>query len=159
MPVGEIMDDSEQNAWEATPVAVVLTIEEQARQFYSARRLGRARQHYEKLVKMRPEVSQYWMMLGVIYRRQNRLVKALTCLQRAVDLDSGSRNALLNLGECLVLAGKLEEGVDILRAVFEMGFVDGKSAEEQDQMTKRAGAQLAMLREIARSVRAQISGR
>lgn len=130
---------------------VVLTVEEQAKTFYSDGRLDRAQQLFEKLVKMRPKASPYWSMLGVIHRRREQLVPALQCLQQAVDLDSSNRNALVNLGETLVLAGKVEEGADVLRAVFEMGFVEGTPAEDQDVLTKRAGAELAMLREAAQT--------
>ena len=150
---------SEERAWESTPDLVVLAIDEQARRLYGDERLDRARELYEKLVRMRPNASQYWAMLGVIHRRQDRLVKALKALERAVDIEPMNRNALVNLGESLVLAGKVEEGTKVLRAVFDMGYDEDKPAKEHDVITKRAGAQLAMLHEIAQGVLSgEISG-
>ena len=148
----EVAQSDEEQAWQATPNRVVLAIDQQAKSFYSEGRLSRARMLYKKLVRMRPEASQFWAMLGIIHRRQDRIVQALQCLQQAVELDSGNRNALVNLGESLVLAGKIEEGTEVLRAVYDMSRVEGKSAQEQDVFTKRAGAQLAILKEIADAV-------
>lgn len=142
----------EQRAWESTPDLVVLAIEQQAQRLYGDERLDRARELYEKLVKMRPRGSQYWAMLGVIHRRQGHLVRALKALERAVDIQPENRNALVNFGEALVLAGKPEEGAQILRAVFDMGYDPDKEAKDHDVITKRAGAQLAVLHEIAQGV-------
>lgn len=138
----------EERAWEATPDMVVITIMEQVKTFYGEGRLDRARELLEKVVKMRPAANQAWAFLGVIHRRQDRLVKALQCLQTAVELDSSDRNALVNLAETLTIVGKVEEGVDLLRAVFEMGYVQGEPPEEQDIITRRAGSQLAILQKV-----------
>jgi Flp pilus assembly protein TadD len=142
-----------QQAWEATPDLAVLAIEKQARTFYSEERLDRSRELFEKLVKMRPEVGPYHALLGIIHRRQERWVPALQSLQRAVEIDSTDRNALVNLGESLIIVGKAEEGVDILSVVFKMGYEKGKPPAEQDQFTKRAGAQLALLEQAAKAVK------
>ena len=152
MTVDDSAESTNERAWRAIPPMVVLTIEEQATSFYTGGRLHRARQLFEILVKMRPSAAQCWMMLGVIHRRNGDLIRALTSLQRAAELDATNRAALINLGECLVLAGRIEEGVDVMRAVFDMGFVDGAPAVDQDGMTKRAGAQLAVLRELAEAM-------
>lgn len=141
-----------QQAWEATPDLAVLAIEKQARKFYAEERLDRARELLEKLVKMRPQVGPYHALLGVIHRREDRWVPALQCLQRAVEIDSSDRNALVNLGESLVICGKVQEGADLLMTVFEMGFEKGKPPAEQDQLTKRAGAQLAILEKVGKSL-------
>ena len=139
-------------AWQATPDMVVLAVDQQAQRFYAEGRLARARELFEKLLRMRPEVSQFWAMLGVIHRREERLVQALQCLQQAVELDTENRNALVNLGETLVLAGKVDEGTEVLRALFDISRVEGKPAREQDVFTKRAGAQLAIIKEIADAI-------
>lgn len=143
---------NEDRAWRAAPDLVVFTVEQQARRFYDDQRMERALHLYEKLVRMRPEASQYRAMVGIIYRRQQRLVKALKALERAVDLNPTNRNALVNLGESLILAGKPVEGTRVLRAVFEMGYTKGKPPADHDAITKRAGAQLAMLHDIADGV-------
>lgn len=142
-----------QRAWEATPDLVVAAVENQATEFYTKGRLERSQELFEKLVVMRPQVAHYHSMLGIVHRRQGRLVKGLQSLQRAAELDPDDRNALVNLGESLVIAGKVLEGADVLRAVFQMGYERGKPPSEQDQFTKRAGAQLAILEQIARGVK------
>lgn len=149
---------NEDRAWQAAPDPVVLAIEQQARQFYSEDRLDRALDLVEKLVKMRPDTSQYWALLGVIHRRQDRLVAALQALERAVDIAPENKNALVNLGECLVVAGKVPEGAKLLRAVYDMGYDPDMPPEEHDVFTKRAGAQLAMLSEIVDGVAEQYDG-
>ncbi len=142
----------EERAWESTPDLVVLAVDAQARRLYGDERLDRARELYEKLVRMRPKGSQYWAMLGVIHRRQGRLVRALKALEKAVDIEPMNRNALVNLGEALVLAGRPEEGAEVLRAVFDMGYDADRPVEDHDVITKRAGAQLAILHKIAQGV-------
>lgn len=146
--------EQRRDAWESTPDMVVETIEQKARQYYADERLDRALELTEKLVRMRPEVSQYWALLGVVHRRLDELVPALQYLQEAVDLEPTNRNALVNLGECLVIAGKLKEGADVLRAVFEMGYDQEVEPEDHDVFTKRAGAQLAILQKVVEDVEA-----
>lgn len=145
---------NEEIAWEAVPTTVVLAIEQQAKRFYAEERLDRARELSEKLVKMRPESSQHWALCGVIYRRHGRLLRALKCLQKAVELDSSNKNALVNLGESLILVGKVVEGADILRVVFENGYDADKTPAEHDVFTKRAGAQLQILNRVAEAAQA-----
>ena len=147
-----MMEDEAIKDWEAVPAWVVMTIQAQAEDHYGAGRLERAGESYERLVEMRPKASQYWAMLGVVARRQGRWVAGLKALQRAVELAPQNRNAMVNLGELLICAGKLEEGVEVLNAVFEMGLEPGLSVEEQDMITRRAGAQLAMMERLARGV-------
>lgn len=137
-----------EEAWAATPDVAVVAVEKQARTFYGEDRLDRAEELYEKLTKMRPEVSEFHAMLGIIHRRRERMVRALQSLQRAAELDPTDRNALVNLGECLVTVGKVKEGADLLLAVFKMGYEKEKSPAEQDVFTKRAGAQLAILEKV-----------
>lgn len=146
---------STQKAWQATPDMAVLAVEQQARELYAEGRLNRARELVEKLVKMRPEVSQYWALLGVIHRRNDELVQALQCLQEAAELNPSNRNALVNLGESLVLAGKVPEGAEVLRAVFDMGYEEDKPPEDHDEFTKRAGAQLAIIQKVLEGVEAE----
>lgn len=146
------MEMSREDAWESTPDPIALAILEQAKRFYADDRLDRARELAETLISMRPDAGPCWAFLGVIHRRQDRLVAALQCLQRAAELDPTDRNALANLGESLVLAGKLEEGARILRALFEMGYVPGTPPEEQDPFTRRAGAQLALLQKVLQAL-------
>ncbi len=145
----------EERAWEATPNMVVMAIAEQAESFYSEGRLDRAGELTKKLVRMRPESSYYWTLLGVIHRRREETVQALQALQRAAELDASNKNALVNLGETLVIAGKVPEGAEMLRAVFEMGYDEEMAPEDHDVYTKRAGAQLAILQKVVEGIRAE----
>ncbi|TXD36478.1 tetratricopeptide repeat protein [Lujinxingia vulgaris] len=145
-----------EQAWEAAPDLVAAQTQELARRFYKKGELGRAEEVLGKLIKMRPAMSWAHALLGVVYRRQGRLLKALESLQRAAEIDNTDRNTLVNLGECLVLAGKVPEGVDVLRAVFEMGYDPEKAPEEHDMLTRRAGAQLEVIQRAARKVEADL---
>lgn len=146
------MDKFEREGWQKVPGWWVLTLEAQGEAHYGAGRLERAMAVYQRLIEMRPEASQYWAMLGIIHRRRGEVVQGLEALQRSVELDAHNRNGLVNLGEMLIGAGKVEEGVELLKVVFEMGYREGLSVEDQDQMTRRAGAQLAMMERLAREV-------
>lgn len=141
-----------QRAWEATPDAVAMAFKEQATKLYADGHLDRAQQVLEKLVKMRPEAGPVWAFLGVVHRRQKQMVKALQYLQKAVELDPTDRNALVNLGECLIIAGKVEEGAQLLHAVFEMGYDPQIDPDDHDVFTRRAGAQLALMKEAFKAI-------
>ena len=152
------MERKEGEGWQAVPGWLVLTLEAQAEEHYGAGRLDRAMTAYRRLIEMRPSASQYWAMLGIIHRRQGEVVAGLEALQRSVELDANNRNGLVNLGEMLIGAGKVEEGVELLKVVFEMGYREDVSVEEQDMMTRRAGAQLAMMERLAREVMDRAEG-
>ncbi|MFU8803537.1 MAG: tetratricopeptide repeat protein [Bradymonadaceae bacterium] len=149
----EDKENMRSEAMRATPDLVVFQLETTAIEHYQAERLDRAGEFLEKLVEMRPENVDYWALLGVIRRRQGRRIPALEALNQAVELDPTDKNALINLAETLVEAGKVEEGVDLLRAIFEMDYVKGKPAAEQDYFTQRAGAQLAIIKEVLEGTR------
>ncbi|RAL23105.1 hypothetical protein DL240_09490 [Lujinxingia litoralis] len=143
---------STERAWQAAPDIVAAQVQALARKYYEQGELDRAREVLEKLVKMRPRCAWAHALLGVVQRRQGRMVKALESLQRAAEIDPDDRNTLVNLGECLVIAGKVPQGVDVLRAVFEMGYDPALAPEEHDAFTRRAGAQLEVIQRAARMV-------
>jgi len=128
-----------------TPDHVVMQCEATAMEFYRRDQLDRALDMLEKLVLIRPDEPTYWTLMGVVFRRKNRRAPALSCLRRAVELDRDDRNSLINLAEVLVEVGKVPEGVDLMRAVFEQGFDPALSPEEHDPITIRAGAQLEFI--------------
>ncbi len=137
--------DTDTTAWEQTPQILFEAIVHRAQDYYSEGRLDRSRELLEKAIKIRPGHGPSWYLLGVIHRREERLPSALICLQRAADIDPSDRGALVNLGESLILAGKVPEGVALLRALFEDGRDPHLPPAEQDSITRRAGAQLAIL--------------
>ena len=133
----------------STPDLVVKQVEVAAVQHYQAERFERARDLLSKLLQMRPQNVEYWTLLGVCYRRQGKRAAALKCFKEAVERDPEYRNALINLAETLCEVGKATEGVTLMRAVFEEGYDPDKNPNEQDTITKRAGAQLAMIARAA----------
>jgi predicted Zn-dependent protease len=135
------------DALEMTPDIIVGQLEASAYEYYRRDQLARARDYLEKLVKMRPEQAQYWGLLGVIFRRQQRRAAALHCLKKAAELDEDDRNILVNLGETLVEVGQVPAGVEVLRAVFEAGYDPDKPPAEQDEFTIRAGAMLEFIQQ------------
>ena len=132
-----------------TPDLIVDQIEAAAITHYQDDRLDRSRALLEKLLLMRPNHAPYWTLLGVIYRRQERRPAALTYFRKAVSVDPSDRNALVNLGETLVEAGQVREGVRLLRAVFDQGRDPERAPAEQDPLTIRAGADLAFIQAFA----------
>lgn len=141
-------DPMRSEAMEAAPDLIVMQLEAAAIEHYQAERLDRAQDYLDKLVEMRPENVDYWALLGVVHRRQGHLVPALKALRQAVEVDGTDKNALINLGEALVEAGKVEAGVEVLRAIFDADYIKGKPAAEQDYFVQRAGAQLAMIKKV-----------
>lgn len=142
------------DALEMTPDIIVDQLEATAIEYYQAGRLGRAREYLDKLVMMRPERANYWALLGVVFRRQDRRAAALGALKKAAEIDGGDRNVLVNLGETLIEVGKVEAGVELLRALFEEGYEPQKAPAEQDEFTIRAGATLEFVQKAIRSFEA-----
>lgn len=138
------------DALEMTPDIIVDQLEATALEYYQAGRLDRARDYLDKLVMMRPKRANYWALLGVVFRRQNRRAAALTALKKAAEIDGEDRNVLVNLGETLLEVGKVEAGTELLRAVFEEGYEPQKAPAEQDEFTIRAGADLEFVQRAIR---------
>lgn len=136
---------------EMTPDLIVDQLAVSAEEYYKRGKLSRARDYLDQLVLMRPKEPQYWTLLGVIHRRQERRAAALHCLKKATELDPENRNTLVNLGETLIEVGKVPAGVDLLRAVFEHGHDPDKAPQEQDAFTIRAGATLELVQKGIRS--------
>jgi predicted Zn-dependent protease len=151
------MDHRTNEALKAAPDVVVLQIETAALEHYRGERLDRAAEYLEQIVQMRPENGDYWCLLGVVYRRLGRRIEALKALSQAVESDKTDKNALVNLAEALVECGKVEEGVEILIGLFKAGYVEGVPIEEQDYFTQRAGAQLAIIKEVLDGTRQMLS--
>ena len=59
---------------------------------------------------------------------------------------------MINLAETLCEVGKATEGVTLMRAVFEEGYDSDKNPNQQDSITKRAGAQLALIARAAQEI-------
>ncbi|MBA2664459.1 MAG: hypothetical protein H0U74_19385 [Bradymonadaceae bacterium] len=130
------------------PIFMLAQLEHTAMVLYETEQFDRAAEHLRMMVQMCPHKGDYWSLLGVTYRRQNLKAAALKALQRAIELDAGDKNALINLGETLCEVGKVREGVELLRGVFDMAYEPGLAPEEQDYFTRRAGMQLAVIQEV-----------
>ena len=131
-----------------TPDTAVLQLEAAATALYRDGQLEKAEDLLENLVLMRPHEHTYWTLLGVVYRRRKRKAAALSCLRKAARLDRTDANTLINLAETLLEVGKLDEGVGLLRSIFEAHYDPGLPRDEQSATTIRAGAQLELVQKI-----------
>jgi predicted Zn-dependent protease len=139
------------DALEMTPDIIVDQLAASAMEYYRRDKLDRARNYLDQLVMMRPKEAEYWALLGVIHRRQDRRAAALQCLKKAAEIDPEDKNILVNLGETLIEVGRVPAGVDLLRAVFEEGHDPSRPPEEQDEFTIRAGATLEFVQKGIRT--------
>jgi predicted Zn-dependent protease len=151
------MDENTQqqatNPLTRTPRLIVRQVEATATHHYQHGRFDRAREKAEALVEMRPERADYWTLLGVTYRQLDKRAAALFCLKRAAEIDPEDPNTLVNLGEALCEVGRAREGVALLRGIFDEGYDPALPPAQQDEFTRRAGAQLALIRDAASGFR------
>lgn len=127
---------------EHAPDALVAQLVLQAQDHLEHKRFDRAAPIAQVLVHMRPDAAPMWTLLGHVYRRERRFGPALKALTHATKLDSSDRSAMVELGEVLCLVGRPVEGLELVRAVFEMGREQGQPPAAQDPLTIRAGALL-----------------
>ncbi len=142
------MPNLAESSLQRAPDSMVAQLEQVAMEHYESENFDRAAEHVEMLVKLRPHNVNYHSLLGCCYRRMNLKVKALLAFKRAVELDAGDKNSLINLAETLAEVGKIKEAVDLMREIFLSEYDPKKPAEEQDYFTKRAGMQLAVIKGI-----------
>jgi arylsulfatase A-like enzyme/predicted Zn-dependent protease len=69
-----------------------------------------ARQAWEMLLEVAPDVAEAWVAIGLIDARDGELRRAQAAFERAVSLDDRNALARANLGTLLVRRGKVEEG-------------------------------------------------
>ena len=78
-------------------------------------RFEEAEAAYQKLLTIQPGLTEVYMALGSIYKRQKKHAMAIRHYQEALKLDLNLVNARLNLGILAAEQGELDEAVELLR--------------------------------------------
>ena len=134
---------------ETVPDEAIVKIRQYADVLFSRKDYDRALDVFHELVRLRPRRADFWRDMGITARQLGRSHFGLFCLQRALRLDADDRLTQLNLGELLCRIGKPTEGLEVLEVVFEEGYDPSQTPEQQDDLTKRAGATLGAIRMMA----------
>lgn len=124
------------------PAVIIEQLEAVGLDHYSHERFERALTTFELLLQRGDKPCFYWTIIGVIHRRRKQRGLAIKALTQAVESDKRDRQAQVLLGETLCEVGRPEEGVRLLRNVFELGHQPNLEPEHQDHWTKRSGAVL-----------------
>ena len=69
----------------------------------------------KEIIKLSPNTSECFNILGIIYQERGLLDEAITILYKAIKLESSNTNALFNLGTVLGQKGEHEKAVTVLR--------------------------------------------
>lgn len=83
----------------------------QAREHFSARQYQEAKQLYKHICEKDRADDHAWAMLGITHALLNEVDAAESCLQKAVNLNPCSFDALYNLGRAQYGRGQLEQAV------------------------------------------------
>ena len=119
----------------------------QAQRFHLSTQLG------ELLVAMRPQSGAHWYLLAASLSFQKDHVRALKAVRNALEHDPTHMPSTLLLGELLCKAGKVLEGVKVIRSVFDATRNPSLPPKKQDPMTIRAGAILEGLKVVIASLK------
>ena len=81
-----------------------------------------ALQNYEKVVDINPNAADIWWAMSHLYRRKNELIKALTCLKKADDIDYNQyhENVINMVGWWLNQVGLFDKSKDYFNQVYSM---------------------------------------
>lgn len=91
-------------------------------------RLGEARAHLEKAVRIDPQYAAAWVALGVAQERSRRTDEALVSFRTALDLDPDNPHAERNIGAALGNAGNVEEAEEHFRRAVTLSPKDQAAA-------------------------------
>lgn len=72
---------------------------------------------FEALILLEPESVYDLQMLGAIYVQINKPLKAIKCLDKALQIDADHSPTLLNLAKAFFMTGKIDEGVRLARVL------------------------------------------
>jgi tetratricopeptide (TPR) repeat protein len=78
-------------------------------------RFGEAKTYFQQGLKLDPHNSTCLFNLGFIAERQGEAASAETFFQQALQYNPGYSDAILELANLRIAAGKLEDGVDLLK--------------------------------------------
>lgn len=116
---------------------------------YQGRRWKHAEIATDLLIDMADDVADYWALHGIVKRELKKHDESLASLERARELAPDDGNVMINYAEALILTGDLRQGIEVLAEVFNEGYEAELSPEAQDEVTRRAGFNLAALKRMA----------
>jgi len=70
---------------------------------------------FEALTVLEPDSVYDLQMLGAIYVQMNQPLKAIKCLDQALQIDADHSPTLLNLTKAFFMAGRIEDGIRLAR--------------------------------------------
>ena len=95
--------------------------------FYQMRSYNSALEYFEKVLTVNPDVSEAWMIKGMILRdwglsnyNEKRVLSALDCFKKAVDLNSSVVSVHNEFGKTLHAIGKTDDSVSAFKRAIEI---------------------------------------
>lgn len=79
--------------------------------FLSTGQIGPGEAHLRQVIKRKPSFSEGWDNLAYALKIQDRLVEAIDCHKKSVELDPASASAWYNYGLTLSLAGRASDAL------------------------------------------------
>src|SRR5215468_7691841 len=86
--------------------------------------VGKARDGFERLVKMNPRSAEYRDLLGYVLMLQGDPKQAITILQNAVELDPKRCQTVAHLAEAKAQLGDLQSAVNTFQRAAKLGTFD-----------------------------------
>jgi tetratricopeptide (TPR) repeat protein len=81
--------------------------------------LGKAIDHLEALVRLTPDDTDSWLLLGRLYRASNEPAKAEEAFRKVLKTDPDSKAGLANLAELYFQQGEFGQAADVLSKIPE----------------------------------------
>jgi tetratricopeptide (TPR) repeat protein len=76
--------------------------------------------HYQKAVKIDPELSPAWLGIGVVYDLNESYIESLFFIKKALELESNNPEFWYIYGDVLYRAGQLDEAVNAYQRTSEL---------------------------------------
>jgi tetratricopeptide (TPR) repeat protein len=76
--------------------------------------------HYQKAVKIDPELSPAWLGIGVVYDLNESYIESLFFIKKALELESNNPEFWYIYGDVLYRAGQLDEAVSAYQRTSEL---------------------------------------
>lgn len=90
--------------------------------YFDKKRYNIGEQYIYDALKVDPENSEYWFMLGEIKNAQNKLCEALDAYNRTIELDPNDYEAWLAKANILYNQKKLADAIDILSQAYRFNY-------------------------------------
>jgi tetratricopeptide (TPR) repeat protein len=81
--------------------------------------LAKAIEHLEALLRVTPNDSDSWLMLGHLYRIENQPAKAEDAFRKVLQTDPDSKVGLANLSEIYIQQGEFDQAIEALTKISE----------------------------------------